>query len=59
MYEPIICKTKLSSVIQFLILSTKIPVTIKTLILTGISVFSFKSFETLKWMKTFKLLFLS
>ena len=50
---------KLSSVTQFLILSTKIPVTIKTLILTGISVVSFKSFETLKWMKTLMLLFLS
>ena len=30
-----------------------IPVKIKTLILTGISVVSIKSFQTLKWMKTF------
>ena len=33
--------------------SAKIPVWIKTLILTGISVVSVKSFETLKWVKTF------
>ena len=44
---------KLSSVLQFFLLTAKIPVRIKTLILTGISVVSIKSFETLKWIKTF------
>jgi hypothetical protein len=43
---------KLSSVLKLLVLTTKIPVRIKTLILTGISVVSIKSFQTLEWMKT-------